>query len=80
LHARQLQAAVDEVDVIVDEAGDRETAAQIDELRIGGNGAIDAGDAVAFDDDIRGEAVAGPDPAVDEREGGYSFSLICCAR
>lgn len=64
LHARELKAAVDEVNVIVDEAGNREAAVQIDEAGAARNRCIDGGDAIAFDDNIRDEPVAGPDSAV----------------
>jgi hypothetical protein len=80
LHARELKAAVDEVNVIVDEAGKREAAVQIDDACAVRNGGIDGGDAIALDDDIRGEPRAGPDPAVGENERCYSPSLICAAR
>jgi hypothetical protein len=80
LDARQLKAAVDEVHVIVDEARYREAAAQIDDLCVLRNRRVNSGDAVAFDDNIRGKPVAGPDPAVRQRKNGYSSSLICCAR
>jgi hypothetical protein len=80
LHARELQAAIDEVNVIVDEARNGEAAAQIDDARVRWNRAVDGGDAIAFDDQRRREPLTGPDPAACQRERVYSPSLICWAR
>lgn len=68
------------MNVIVDEAGKDETTVKVDDFRVRGDGCIDGRDAIPFEDDGLREAVAGPDPAVDERARGYSSSLICCAR
>ena len=77
LHARQLEAAVDEVDVIVDEAGHDEAAVQVDALRIfrrpGQHRVVRSHrhDAVSLDGDGVGEAlgrIARPDLSVDQNE------------
>ena len=74
LNARQLESAVDEVRVIIDESRDRETALQIDDRSVRadvGPGA-DSHDSVALDSYRLGPGplrIAGPDFSIRENHG-----------
>jgi uncharacterized membrane protein YtjA (UPF0391 family) len=63
-----LQARGHEVQVIVDEAGHDEAAAQIDDLRIVRRGAIERSDAIAIDRHAPRERLSRPDFSVRQDE------------
>jgi hypothetical protein len=68
------------VHVVVDEAGHREAAAEVDDARARRRIRIDGGDAVPFDRDGRREAVARPDPSVPENEQDLALAFLDLGR
>jgi hypothetical protein len=68
LHLREVPSTHDEVHVVVDEAGHREPAGEVDHTRTRRRFRIDGGNAISFDDDARRERVTRPDPAVGQDE------------
>ena len=84
LDGREPEPAIEEVNVGIDEAGHDEPAAEIHDLGAVGTRAdvgraADRDDSIAGDDDRFGfglRGVAGPDPAVDERQRDHGASGV----